>query len=251
MREGPAPGAQVSLQLDLPWPSTGAYDPLGGVDALPRPSSCGNVAFDAHLVNPRAKRPRDTAQRPNSAAGGSLPWCSPPPCSPAWTCWVLKALVTRHALAACPEPPVVASLWRLGSPCPPLLWIGQPPIPLCLCPPPVGGGGGGSSVSTTGWFGPGRLAQRCLLTKSCRNNTYCCSDKGVALVRGGAGGIVASSIFMPPWIPQTHRLWSDWATTYMGPCQDQQACYRICIFTVMTNNNESETISGLGFFGYL
>ena len=69
-REGPAPGALVSSQLDQPWPSLRASDPLGGIDALSRPScSCGDVAFDANLVKPRAKRPRDRAERPNSGAG--------------------------------------------------------------------------------------------------------------------------------------------------------------------------------------
>ena len=62
-REGPAPGAQVSSQLDLPWPLAGASDPLGGVEALPRPSSC-NVAFDADLVKPKVKRLHETAEVP-------------------------------------------------------------------------------------------------------------------------------------------------------------------------------------------
>ena len=50
------------------WPSPRASDPLGSIDALPRPSSCGDVTFEADLVKPRAKRPRDTAEHPNSVA---------------------------------------------------------------------------------------------------------------------------------------------------------------------------------------
>ena len=55
----------MSSQPDLPWPSPGASHPLESVDALPCPSSCGDVAFDAHRVKLRAKRPRDTAERPS------------------------------------------------------------------------------------------------------------------------------------------------------------------------------------------
>ena len=48
-------------------PHLGPLSLLRGVDALPHSSSCGNAAFDADLVKPRAKRPRDTAKHPNSS----------------------------------------------------------------------------------------------------------------------------------------------------------------------------------------
>ena len=46
----------VSSELDLPCPSPGASDPLGGVDALPYPFSCGSAAAAAVLVVSTAKR---------------------------------------------------------------------------------------------------------------------------------------------------------------------------------------------------
>ena len=59
-RGGPAPRAQVSSLWALPCPLPGVSDPLGGADALPCPSSLGDVMVAA-LVKPRAKRPRATA----------------------------------------------------------------------------------------------------------------------------------------------------------------------------------------------
>ena len=61
-REGPAPRAQVSSLWALPCPLPGVSDPLGGADALPFPSSPGDVTA-ADLVKPRAKRPRTAAGR--------------------------------------------------------------------------------------------------------------------------------------------------------------------------------------------
>ena len=64
-REGPAPRVPVSsltLTWALPCPLPGVSNPLGGVDALPCPSSCGDVTI-ADLVKPKAKRPRAAAWR--------------------------------------------------------------------------------------------------------------------------------------------------------------------------------------------
>ena len=60
MREGPAPRAQVSLLWALLCPLPGVSDPLGGADALPCPSSLGDITVAA-LVKPKAKRPRAAA----------------------------------------------------------------------------------------------------------------------------------------------------------------------------------------------
>ena len=54
-REGPAPRAQVSSLWALPCPFPGVSDPLGGANALPCPSSLGDVTVAA-LVKPKAKR---------------------------------------------------------------------------------------------------------------------------------------------------------------------------------------------------
>ena len=61
-REGSAPRAQVSSLWALPCPLPRVSDPLGGVDALPCPSSCGGVTA-ADLVKPKAKRLRAVAER--------------------------------------------------------------------------------------------------------------------------------------------------------------------------------------------
>ena len=61
-REGPAPRAQVSLLWALLCPLPGVSDLLGGADALPCPSSLGDVTVAA-AVKPRAKRLRAAALR--------------------------------------------------------------------------------------------------------------------------------------------------------------------------------------------
>ena len=71
------PRAQVSSQLDLPWPSSGAADLLRGVHALRGPSSYVNVALNANLVNSTGKKPFETADLPNVLLAPSLPWCNP------------------------------------------------------------------------------------------------------------------------------------------------------------------------------
>ena len=250
-REGPAPRAQVSSLLALPCPLPGVSHPLRGANALPCPSSRGDITVAA-LVKPRAKRPR--------AAAGVLglapcsPRWPPPPRDPAWACWGWRALATQLAPVAClrlwngglpragwgtpaPPPPLLRGC-RLAAPLcrpPPPPGVGVPLLVLNLvpavtpswafCPLPVprqrGGGGWGGCCrallelgekSGRGgrcaahrqplrerrvWPGGGgacgppsaSLAALWRFSKTCENNTHCCSDKGVALARDSGGMI--------------------------------------------------------------
>ena len=54
-----------------------------------------------------------------------------------------------------------------------------PPHPLALTETTL------TVALTGGGFIKGKVGHA---SKSCRNNTYCCSDKGVALARGRGGG---------------------------------------------------------------
>ena len=74
VREGPASRAQVASELDLPCPSPGAADPLGGIDDLPCPSPlCGGAGAAGVQVVPSANRPWAADMRPLPGAEPALP----------------------------------------------------------------------------------------------------------------------------------------------------------------------------------
>ena len=119
------------LQLNPPWPSPGASDPLGGVGALPCPSSCGEVAFDAALVKPRAKKPREMAEHPVASAFRALVF--PATLQPRLGLLGVESFGDPVCTGRLPAPLTVASLGEGG-----LEWSGQLAIPLCCCPHAMG-----------------------------------------------------------------------------------------------------------------